>query len=48
MCSEKQYASEEYDFGGYTGSIVCSQGLRSLVMISGCAYIVTFLIYMLW
>ena len=23
-CSDRQYASEEYDFGGYTGSILCS------------------------
>jgi hypothetical protein len=25
-CSDRQFATEDYDFGGYTGSILCSSG----------------------
>ena len=29
-CSDRQYATEYYDFGGYKGSILCSEGLSRI------------------
>jgi hypothetical protein len=33
-CSDRQYASDNYDFGGYTGSILCSSRGVSGISIS--------------